>query len=318
MPKILITRKLPAAAEAEFLKHGECLFNASDKPMTGSRVAALAVGCDAIACTSMEKYDAETLAQFPDSVKLLATVSAGYEHIDLNAAKARGITVSNAPDVLTDATADVTLLLMLGAARGASWGDRTVRDNKWPAGSLVNNLWHDVSGRRLGIFGMGRIGQAVAQRARGFNMAIHYHNRSPVSAALAHNAVYHDRLEDMLPHCDFLAINCAMSPETKNRINATTIALLPKGAVVVNAARGGIVEDAALIAALQSGHVAAAGLDVFANEPNIDPRYRNLQNVFLLPHIGSATHQTRANMGLRALANIVDFFAGQRPRDVLN
>jgi glyoxylate reductase len=164
---------------------------------------------------------------------------------------------------------------------------------------------------------MGRIGQAVARRARAFGMTIHYHNRAPVSTEQAGDATYHATVDAMLPHCDFLSINCAMTPETKNLINARTLAMLPKGAIVVNTARGGIVEDDALIAALKSGHIAAAGLDVFANEPNIDPRYRSLENVFLLPHLGSATLRTRANMALKAFANLVAFDEGKRPPDAL-
>jgi lactate dehydrogenase-like 2-hydroxyacid dehydrogenase len=182
---------------------------------------------------------------------------------------------------------------------------------------MVKPLGHDVSEQRLGILGMGRIGQAVARRARGFGMEIHYHNRRPVSADEAQGATFHANLEDMLPHCDFLSINCAMTPETKNLINGKTLALLPKGAIVVNTARGGIVEDQALISALNNGHIAAAGLDVFANEPNIDPRYRDLENVFLLPHLGSATLRTRTNMGLKALANLKAFTSGQTPPDIL-
>jgi glyoxylate reductase len=175
----------------------------------------------------------------------------------------------------------------------------------------------DVTGQRLGILGMGRIGQAVAKRARAFDMELHYHNRKPVAPELAHGARYHARFEDMLPHCDFLSINCASTPETRNIVNAETLALLPGNAIVVNSARGDIIDDDALIAALSSGKLAAAGLDVFRNEPKIDPRYRTLDNVFLLPHLGSATRRTRIAMGMRAVDNLEDFFAGRRPRDLL-
>jgi glyoxylate reductase len=187
----------------------------------------------------------------------LATVSAGHEHVDLAAAKARGIVVTNTPGVLTDATADIALLLMLGAARGAHWGERMVRENRWPAPSMVKPLANDFSRRRLGILGMGRIGAAVARRAKGFDMEVHYHNRKPSREADGMGATYHASLEAMLPHCDFLSINCPMTPETKGIIDARMLALLPRGAIVVNTARGGVVNDDDLIAAVKSGHVAA-------------------------------------------------------------
>ena len=182
---------------------------------------------------------------------------------------------------------------------------------------MVAPLGHDMSGQRLGILGMGRIGQAVAHRARAFGMTVHYHNRKPVAEGEAQGATYHADLAAMLPHCDFLSINCALTADTRNLINAQTLALLPKGAIVVNTARGGIVDDNALIDALSRGHIAAAGLDVFANEPNIDPRYRILQNVFLLPHLGSATLRTRTNMALKALENLTAFAEGKTPPDKL-
>jgi glyoxylate reductase len=316
-PKLLLTRKLPEAAETAFAARFSCRTNPTDTPMTVEEICSAAKGCIGIALTSMDKFTAAVIGQLPSSVRIISTVSVGHEHIDLTAAKARGLIVTNTPGVLTDATADIALLLILGAARGASWGERMVRENRWPGASIVQPLGHDVSGQRLGILGMGRIGQAVAKRASAFGMTIHYHNRRPVSANEAQGATFHASFEDMLPHCDFLSINCAMTPETRNLVNARTLALLPKGAIVVNTARGGIVEDEALIQALTSGHVAAAGLDVFANEPNIDPRYRTLDNVFVLPHLGSATLNTRTNMALRALANLTAFAEGKTPPDSL-
>lgn len=315
--KILVTRKLPDDAEAAFAKAFDCQFNPEDKPYTPDELCRAADGCFGLAITSMDKFNADLIGKLPASVKIISTVSVGHEHIDLAAVKAKGLVATNTPGVLTDATADITLLLLLGAARGAYWGERMVRENRWPGASMVKPLGHDVSGQRLGIIGMGRIGQAVAKRARAFGMTIHYHNRKALSAAEAEGATFHATLESMLPHCDFVSINCAMTPETKNLINAGTLALLPKGAIVVNSARGGIVEDEALISALTSGHIAAAGLDVFAGEPNIDPRYRDLPNVFLLPHLGSATLRTRTNMGLRALDNLTAFAQGKPPRDQL-
>ena len=315
--RILVTRKLHDAAESIFAQHFSCQFNADDLSLAPHEIIKRADGSFAIVTTSFDKYPAEVIAALPQSVKVIATVSVGHEHIDKPAAAARGITVTNTPDVLTDATADISMLLMLGAARGASWGDRMVRENRWPRGQMIAPMGHDVSGSRLGILGMGRIGQAVARRAKGFDMQLHYHNRKPAPEAESVGAQYHATLESMLPHCDFLSINCPMTTETKNLINARTLSLLPKGAIVVNAARGGIVDDEALISALKSGHVAAAGLDVFANEPNIDPRYRNLDNVFMLPHLGSATHGTRTAMAMRAFENVLAVAEGRQPRDVV-
>ncbi|MBL8789855.1 MAG: D-glycerate dehydrogenase [Rhizobiales bacterium] len=316
--KILVTRKLPDGAEAAFARHFDCRFNPEDRPLSAEDICKAAEGCIGIAFTSMDKFNADLIAKLPASVKIIATVSVGYEHVDVAAASAKGLVVTNTPGVLTDATADIALLCLLGAARGGYWGERMVRENRWPGASMVTPLGHDVSGQRLGILGMGRIGQAVAHRGRAFGMTIHYHNRKALTSGEAQGATFHETLEGMLPHCDFLSINCALTPETRNLINARTLALLPKGAIVVNTARGGIVEDEALINALNSGHVAAAGLDVFAGEPNIDPRYRDLPNVFLLPHLGSATLRTRTNMGLRALENLTAFAAGKAPPDKLN
>ena len=316
-PQILVTRKLHDAAEKAMAERYTCIFNPEDKSLTSQDIIRLAKGCDGIITTSFEKYPAEVIAALPASVKILATVSVGHDHIDKRTAKQRGITVTNTPDVLTDATADISMLLILGAARGASWGDRMVRENRWPRGQMIAPMGFDVSGKRLGILGMGRIGQAVARRAKGFEMELHYHNRKTAPEADSLGATYHATFEAMLPHIDFLSINCPMTPETKGLINSRTLALLPKNAVVVNTARGGIVVDNDLIAALQSGHIAAAGLDVYMNEPNIDPRYRSLENVFLLPHLGSATHGTRTAMAMRALNNVVDYFAGRTPKDLV-
>ncbi len=316
--KILVTRKLPEAAELAIMEAFDARLKAADSGYSADELVAKAEGMDGLIIASMDKFGAEVLSRLPASVKIIATVSVGHEHIDLKAATMHGITVTNTPDVLTDATADIALLLMLGAARGAHWGDRMVRENRWPQPSIVKPWGHDFSGQRLGIVGMGRIGAAVGQRAKAFNMALHYHNRRPSPDADTLGATFHANLDDMLPHCDFLSINCPMTVETRGLVNARVLSLLPKGAIVVNTARGGIVVDDDLIAALKSGHIAAAGLDVFNNEPNLDPRYRDLENVFLLPHLGSATPRTRTNMALRALDNVKAYFAGQTPPDKIN
>jgi lactate dehydrogenase-like 2-hydroxyacid dehydrogenase len=316
-PKILVTRKLPKAVEERLSRNFEALLNPHDQPMKADEIRKTADGYDGLLITPGEKCTAQFIAALPPSIRIMATFSVGHDHIDLAAAKARGIIVTNTPDVLTDATADITMLLILGAARGASWGERMVREGRWTSWSPIAPLGHDVTGKRLGIVGMGRIGHALARRARGFDMPIHYFNRKRLPPEQEMGAVYHPSLAAMLPNCDFLSINCASTPDTRGMINATVFDKLPEGAIVVNTARGDIVNDDDLIAALKSGKLAAAGLDVFRNEPNIDPRFRELDNVFLLPHLGSATPDTRTAMGMRAVDNLEQFFKGEAPRDRL-
>jgi glyoxylate reductase len=314
-PKLIVSRKLPAKVESRIAESYDAVLNADDTLIAPGDLAAAASGTDALLVTPTEKCTAAFFEALPDTVRIVATFSVGYDHVDIAAATARGVTVTNTPDVLTDATADIAMLLILGAARGASWGDRMVRTDAWGVWTPTAPLGSDVTGRRLGILGMGRIGRAVAKRARGFDMAIHYHNRTRLDPADEQGAVFHATAEDLLPHCDFLSINCASTPETRGLIDDRRIALMPEGAIVVNSARGDIVDDDALIRALQSGRLAAAGLDVFKGEPDIDPRYRELDNAFLLPHLGSATLGTRDAMGMRAVDNLDAFFAGRRPGD---
>lgn len=317
-PTLLVTRKLPASVEDRISASFDAYLNNEDRILQGSEIVARSNGCDALLVTPTEKCTSELIGSLAETVRIIATFSVGFDHIDVDAATRRGIAVTNTPDVLTEATADIALLLLLGAARGAYWGERMVRENRWSAWSPTHPLGHDFSGRRLGILGMGRIGLAVARRAQAFNMEIHYHGRRRLDPGKEAGARFHERLEAFLPHCDFLSIHCASTPQTRGMLNTGTIALLPEGAIVVNTARGDIVDDDALITALQSGRLAAAGLDVFRNEPDIDPRYRTLENAFLLPHLGSATAGTRIAMGMRALDNLDDFFAGRPPKDWLN
>lgn len=318
LPRLLVTRRLPREVEARLARAYLAQFNTDDQPMSEAEILAGSRDKDALLITSMDGcFATGIIAKLPPSVKIVATFSVGYEHVDIAAARERNIAVTNTPDVLTDATADIALLLILGAARGAHWGGRMVREDRWTSWSPTAPLGFDVSGKRLGILGMGRIGQAVAKRARAFDMKLHYHNRRPVADDLAYGATYHAELGAMLPHCDFLSINCASTPETRGLVNDALIARLPDGAIIVNTARGDIVNDDALINGLTSGKLAAAGLDVFRNEPNIDPRYRTLDNVFLLPHLGSATRDTRIAMGMRAADNLDAFFAGRKPADLV-
>ena len=309
--RILATRRLPPNVEARLVRDYQASLNSDDKTLSSAELLAAAEGHDGILCCSTEKFTAEVISALPESVRILATFSVGYEHIDIQAAEKRGLKVTNTPDVLTDATADIAMLCLLAAARRGAEGDRLVRNNEWKGWYTTMMLGTHVSGKRLGIFGMGRIGRAVAQRARGFEMSIHYHNRSRLDGELEHGATFHETPESLLAVSDFLSINAPSSPQTQKFLNAERIALLPDGAVVANTARGNMVDDEALIAALKSGKVAAAGLDVFDGEPDIHPGYRSLDNVFLLPHLGSATHETRDAMGFCCLDNLDAFFAGK-------
>ena len=316
-PRILVTRKMMPDVEQRIATLFAATLNPQDRQMGRDEILDKAASHDGLLLTSFDKLGPEFIPALPPSIRIIATHSVGYDHLSIPQAQAKGIAVTNTPGVLTDATADIALLLILGAARGASWGDRMVREDRWGETTLLTPMGHDVTGRRLGILGMGRIGQAVARRARAFGMSIHYHSRNPVAAEDALGATFHASFADMLPHCDFLSINCASTPETRGMVNAQALSLLPAGAIVVNTARGDIVDDEALIAALASGRLAAAGLDVFKGEPAIDPRYRGLENVFMLPHIGSATPRTRSAMGHKCIDNLLQFFRGERPTDLL-
>lgn len=314
---VLVTRKLPQAVEERLSRDYDARFNTEDRVYSSDELVELAAGAEAIIPCHTEKLSADVIARLPESVRAICSFSVGFDHIDLAAAKARGIYVTNTPEVLSDATAEIAVLLMLGAARRVYEGERQIRTETWADWSATFQLGLQVTGKRLGILGMGRVGQIMARRARGFDMQIHYYNRHRLTPELEHGAVYHESVEAMLPHCDFLSIHCPATPETHHLLNAQRIALLPDEAVVVNTARGAVVDDDALIAALRTGKLFAAGLDVFNNEPNIDPRYKELENAFLLPHVGSATRETRDAMGFRALDNLDAIVSGLEPRDRL-
>ena len=314
---VLVTRKLPQAVEERLARDYEARFNSEDRVYTSDELINLATGADAIIPCHTERLNAEVIAQLPDSIRAICSFSVGYDHIDLAAARQRGITVTNTPEVLSDATAEIAVLLMLGAARRAHEGEHQIRTQTWADWSATYQLGLQVTGKRLGILGMGRVGQIMARRARGFDMQIHYFNRHRLSPDVEQGAVYHESVEALLPHCDFLSIHCPATPETHHLLNEERLALLPAEAVVINTARGAVVDDDALISALRAGRLFAAGLDVFNNEPDIDPRYRELDNTFLLPHVGSATRETRDAMGFRALDNLDAIIAGAEPRDSL-
>lgn len=259
---------------------------------------------NAILCNSADHLDAALINQLPARIKVIATNSVGLEHIDLAAAKARGIEIRNTPGVLSQATAELALTLMLMVARRAGEGERIVRGHKWKGFDAAARLGWDVHGKALGIFGMGRIGQTLAKMARGLDMTIHYHNRTRLPVEQEAGAIYHADDKEFLEAIEFLSINAPGGAATYHWLNAERLAAMRPGSFVVNTGRGTVVDDTALIAALRSRHVAAAGLDVFENEPDINPAYYELENVVLLPHIGSATVETRRAMGFLALDGI--------------
>ena len=314
-PIVVVTRKLPEAVEARVARDYEGRFNPTDKLYSAEELIALCEGARFIMPCHTEKLTADVIARLPESLQAICNFSVGYDHVDVAAAKQKGLIVTNTPDVLSDATAEIAMLLMLGAARRASEGERLVRSQHWTDWSPAFMVGRQVTGKRVGIVGMGRVGQVFAERARGFGMEVHYHNRSPLAPESEQGAVFHARLEDMLPEVDYLSLHCPATPDTKGLLNADRLALLPAGAIVVNTARGALIDDDALIAALKNGHIAAAGLDVFNNEPGAPDGYLGLDNVFLLPHVGSATRETRDAMGFRALDNIDAIAAGCEPGD---
>ncbi len=315
-PVVLVTRKLPAAVEQKLAENFATILNPDDKLYSTDELLELAAGADAILPCHTEKFPAATIAQLPARVKAIANFSVGVDHVDLAAARQKQVIVTNTPDVLSDATAEIAILLMLGAARRASEGERLVRSQQWQDWSPAFMVGRQITGKRLGILGLGRVGQVVARRARGFEMTVHYHNRKPLDPQQAGDAIYHDSVEALLANIDVLSIHCPAAAATRGLLNRETIALMHRDAILVNTSRGGVIDDDALVAALQAGDIAAAGLDVFNGEPDaIHPGYRQLDNVFLLPHIGSATRETRDAMGFRAIDNLVAIFNGEEPGD---
>lgn len=315
--RLWITRRLSDATLERAARDYDVVINHEDTPGTAAELIAASAAFDAIIPCHSEHFTADVVSQFSDRLKIVANHSVGVDHCDIPALNARGISVTNTPDVLSDATAELAMLLMLGAARNAVAGDRIVRTGKWDSWSPAFMVGKQVTGARLGIIGMGRVGQALAQKARGFEMQVNYYNRRPLSPDFEHGAVYHESVESLLAVSDFLSLHCPATPETSDLMNGERFQMLPKGAVVVNTARGALVDENALIAALDSGHVSAAGLDCFKVEPGGNPEISSYDNVFMLPHIGSATRQTRDAMGFRALDNLDAFFAGQTPKDIL-
>lgn len=314
-PVLLVTRRLPPAVEARAAAEFEARLTPSDLPMPD--VLAQAQGADAILACPGDNLDAALMGALPSSVKVIATFSVGFDHIDIAAAAKRGIAVCNTPDVLSVATAETALLLILAAARRAGEGERLIRSGQWQGWAPTQLLGVGAVGRRLGIFGMGRIGRELARLARGIGMTIHYRDVARLPPALEGDAVFHDNDASFLGACDVLSLNAPGGEGTYHWLSTERIALLPRGAVVVNAARGTLIDDEALIAALRSGQVGYAGLDVFEGEPRLNPGYLGLENVMLLPHLGSATLSTRDAMGFLALDSIGAVLAGRRPQNLV-
>lgn len=314
-PVLWIPRRLSDATLARARRDYDVIVKDADTPGTADEIIAMSAQADAMIPCHSEHFTADVVARLDPRLKILANHSVGVDHCDLAALAARGIVVTNTPDVLSDATAEIAMLLMLGAARHAVTGDRLVRSGAWDSWSPSFMVGTQVTGARLGIVGMGRVGRAFARKARGFEMEIHYHNRSRLAPEDEQGAIWHESIDTLLPQAQFLSLHCPATPETRDLLNADRLAMLPRGAIVVNTARGALVDEEALIAALDSGHVAAAGLDCFKIEPGGNPAFAGRENVFMLPHVGSATRATRDAMGFRALDNLDAFFAGHAPTD---
>jgi len=307
MKKILITRRLLRENEDRASKIFNAQLNLNDELYSKSKLLELSKDCDGILTSLTDKMDEQTINKLPEKIKIISNFAVGFGNIDLEAAKKKGITVTNTPDVLTDATAEIGVLLILGACRRASEGIENAKASnwKWSADYLIGK---QLTGARLGILGMGRIGQKIAKISKSLGMIIHYHNRSKLSKEKEEGAIYHDKLKDLLSVSDVLSVCCPASKETVNMINKDSIEYLPKGAVVTNVARGDIVDDEALIDALDRRKVYAVGLDVYKNEPNLNPGYLKHKSVFILPHLGSATKETRTAMANLAIDNMDEFF----------
>lgn len=316
-PVLLITRKLPDAIEARAAQDFDARLNSADEPWfrSGAEIAKRATEAQAagVLIAAGDPMGAETIAALPASVKVITTFSVGYDHIDVKAAQARGITVTNTPDVLSFATAETAMTLMLMAARRAGEGERMVRAGKWEGWAPTQLMGVTLEKKKLGVLGFGRIGRELADMARGFQMEIHYRDVNKLPPELEKGAIYHDSDDKFLATIDVISMHVPGGDATRKWLNAERLAKMKKGSLVVNSGRGGSVDDEALIAALASGHIRAAGLDVYDGEPKVNPGYLKLENVALLPHLGSATIETRDAMGRRCLDNLMAVLVEGKP-----
>jgi len=307
MKKVLVTAKLLKSNEERISKLWDAKLNLNNEIYSENKLIKLSEDCDGILSSILDKIDAKTINKLSNKVKIISNYAVGFGNIDIKAASKRNIIVTNTPDVLTDATAEIAMLLILGASRRATEGIQWARNKnwKWSSDFLIGK---QLSGSKLGILGMGRIGRAVAKRAKAFGMKIHYHNRSKLNMDLEAGATYHDNIQSLFSTLDILSINCPATEETKKIINKKTLKFFSKEAIITNSARGDMIDDDAMVEALKDKRIFALGLDVYNGEPNIHPGYLELPNVFILPHLGSATKKTRTDMADLAINNIEEFF----------
>ena len=317
MKKVLVTTKLLKLNEDRMSKLWNVKLNLNNEVYSQNKLIELSKDCEGILSSIVDKIDESTINKLSNSVKIISNFAVGFGNIDIKAARKKNIIVTNTPDVLTDATAEIAMLLILGAARRASEGIKWARNKnwKWSADFLIGK---QLEGSRLGILGMGRIGRAVALRAKAFGMQIHYHNRSRLKTDLEAGANYHDNIQSLFSVSDILSINCPATPETTNIINKKTLEFFPEGAIITNSARGDMIDDEAMVKALISGKIFALGLDVYKGEPNIHLGYLNQPNVFILPHLGSATKKTRIAMADLAIDNIEEYFKTGHCKNMVN
>jgi glyoxylate reductase len=316
-PFVIVTRKLPDPIETRMMELFACRLNLDDTPLSKPELIAAVERADVLVPTVTDRIDAEVLAAAGPALKLIASFGTGVDHVDLSAAQRRGIIVTNTPGVLTEDTADMTMALILAVSRRLAEGERLIRSGGWTGWGPTSMLGHRIWGKRLGIVGMGRIGMALARRAKGFGLSVHYHNRRPVPEEVenALEATYWESLDQMLAHMDIVSVNCPHTPATYHLLSGRRLRLLPPQAILVNTARGEIVDEEELVRLLEARAIAGAGLDVFEHEPAIDLRLRALDNVVLLPHMGSATIEGRLAMGEKVIINIKTFADGHRPPD---
>ena len=316
-PVVVVTRKLPDMVETRMMELFDARLNVDDQPMDEAALVAAVAHADVLVPTVTDRIDAAVIAAAGPDLKLIASFGTGVDHIDLQAAKARGITVTNTPGVLTEDTADMAMALVLAVARRLTEGERIVRSGKWQGWGPTFMLGRRLGGRRLGIIGMGRIGQALARRARGFGLSIHYHNRKRVHPDIEAEleATWWESLDQMLARMDVLSVNCPHTPATYHLLSARRLKLIQPHAFLVNTARGEVIDEAALARMLAAKEIAGAGLDVFEHEPAVNPRLLRLDNVVLLPHMGSATLEGRIAMGEKVIVNVKTFADGHRPPD---
>jgi len=315
--KVVVTRKLPEPIETRMMELFDVQLNLTDEPMTQDQLIKAVQTCEVLVPTVTDDVGAGVLSQAGDQFKLVANYGTGVDHIDLDTARAKRICVTNTPDVLTEDTADMVMALILAVPRRLVEGEKALRAGKWKGWSPTWMLGHRIHGKRLGIVGMGRIGRAVAKRAKGFGLSVHYHNRTRVHEDVETEleATYWESLDQMLARVDIVSVNCPHTPATYHLLSARRLKLLQKQAFLVNTARGEIIDEVALIKMLKNGAIAGAGLDVYENEPAINPKFLDLQNVTLMPHMGSATVEGRLDMGEKVLINIQTFTDGYSPPD---